>query len=112
MNPSIRRRLLVALLSATVAAWTLTAVTSYLDIRYQVDQLFDAQLAQSARVLLALNTVTIEQKAQALNKAENPTCPAPPNGCSDTATRTSWRFRSGCNRTRCCCVRPTRRTHR
>lgn len=75
MNPSIRRRLLVALLSATVAAWTLTAVTSYLDIRYQVDQLFDAQLAQSARVLLALNSVTIEQKATVLNKTDNPDLP-------------------------------------
>jgi len=52
----------VALLTATFGAWTVTAVSSYLDIRYQIDQLFDAQLAQSARVLLALNSVNLEQK--------------------------------------------------
>lgn len=75
VNPSIRRRLLIALLSATFVAWTLTAVSSYLDIRYQVDQLFDAQLAQSARVLLALNGVNLEQKASPENKADDPDLP-------------------------------------
>lgn len=76
MNPSIRRRLLFALLSATFIAWTLTAVSSYVDIRYQVDQLFDAQLAQSARVLLALNGVNLEQKANpATSNSDAPDLP-------------------------------------
>ncbi len=75
MNPSIRRRLLVALLTATLGAWTIIAVSSYLDIRYQIDQLFDAQLAQSARVLLALNSVNLEQKPGANGKPETPDLP-------------------------------------
>lgn len=70
MNPSIRRRLLVALLSTTLGAWTVIAVSSYLDIRYQIDQLFDAQLAQSARVLLALNSVNLEKKPDATGKPD------------------------------------------
>lgn len=70
MNPSIRRRLLGALLTATFGAWTVIAVSSYLDIRYQIDQLFDAQLAQSARVLLELNSVNLEQKPGANGKLE------------------------------------------
>ncbi len=59
MNHSIRRRLLVALSGAITAAWSLTVVFSYVDIRYEVTELLDAQLAQSARALLAFNTTSL-----------------------------------------------------
>lgn len=54
MKYSVRRRLLVTLLSATVLVWTGTAVVSYLDARRVVNDLFDAQLAQAAEVLMSL----------------------------------------------------------
>lgn len=56
MNHSIRRRLLMALSGAIILSWSLMAIFSYLDIRYEATELLDAQLAQSARALLAFNT--------------------------------------------------------
>lgn len=55
MNPSIRHRLLISLLSITLIIWVVTALKSYVDTRYEVQELSDAQLAQSARALLALS---------------------------------------------------------
>ncbi len=55
MNPSIRQRLLWTLLSATLAVWAGTAIKNYYDNRHEIAELFDAQLAQSARALLALS---------------------------------------------------------
>ncbi|MDH5545751.1 MAG: ATP-binding protein [Gammaproteobacteria bacterium] len=55
MFHSIRRRLLLILLSASIGLWLLAAVFSYLDTRIEVEKLFDAQLAQSGRVMLALS---------------------------------------------------------
>ena len=51
---SLRRRLLALLLGGVAAAWLVTLVFSYIDAHHEVDELFDAQLAQSAQVLLAL----------------------------------------------------------
>jgi len=53
---SLRRRLLGLLFGGIAAAWSLTMVFSYLDAHHEVDELFDAQLAQSAQTLLALAT--------------------------------------------------------
>ena len=55
MNPSIRQRLLWTLLSATLMVWVGTAIKNYYDNRREIAELFDAQLAQSARALLALS---------------------------------------------------------
>jgi len=52
---SIRRRLLVTLLSVVALSWLITALVVYLDSRHEIEELFDAQLAQSARVLLAMS---------------------------------------------------------
>ncbi len=51
---SLRRRLLGLLLGGISAAWLATAVFSYFDAHREVDELFDAQLAQVAQTLLAL----------------------------------------------------------
>ena len=51
---SLRRRLLGLLLGGVAAAWLVTMVFSYLDAHHEVDELFDAQLAQAAQTLLTL----------------------------------------------------------
>lgn len=51
---SLRRRLLGLLLGGVAAAWLAMMVLSALDAHHEVDELFDAQLAQSAQTLLAL----------------------------------------------------------
>ena len=56
MIPSIRRRLLLILLTTIGLAWGGVVALSYYLARHEVNELFDAQLAQSARVLLALVT--------------------------------------------------------
>ncbi len=51
---SLRRRLLALLLGGVTVAWLATMLFSYIDAHHEVDELFDAQLAQSAQTLLAL----------------------------------------------------------
>jgi two-component system sensor histidine kinase QseC len=51
---SLRRRLFALLLGGVTAAWLVTVVFSYVDAHHEVDELFDAQLAQAAQTLLAL----------------------------------------------------------
>ncbi|MGR9088784.1 MAG: ATP-binding protein [Gammaproteobacteria bacterium] len=52
MNYSLRHLLLVTLLSASMLIWGVTAFYSYKVTRNEVSDLFDAELAQSAKVLL------------------------------------------------------------
>lgn len=52
MNYSLRHLLIVTLLSATMLIWGVTAYFSYKVTRHEVSDLFDAELAQSAKVLL------------------------------------------------------------
>ena len=63
MSYSIRRRLLLTLLSITVAIWSVTAITSYFDARHEIGELFDAQLAVSARTLLTVAGHELEELA-------------------------------------------------
>ncbi len=53
---SLRRRLLGLLLGGVAAAWVVTMMFSYFDAHHEVDALFDAQLAQGAQTLLALDS--------------------------------------------------------
>ncbi len=50
---SLRAKLLLLLLAIISAAWVVTAGFIYFDAHHEIDELFDAQLAQSALVLLA-----------------------------------------------------------
>lgn len=61
---SIRRRLLVILLGLFLATWLGLATGTYVSTRHEVEELFDAQLAQSARVLLALLQHEIEEEKE------------------------------------------------
>jgi two-component system sensor histidine kinase QseC len=62
-SSSLRRRLLITLLGAMTLTWVVAAATSYLDIRHEVGELFDAQLAQAALVLLSISTHEVQEQA-------------------------------------------------
>jgi len=59
--PSLRRRLMLILLSLIVSAWAVTATTSYFKTKQEVETLFDAQLSQVAFTLneIAVNEYTL-----------------------------------------------------
>jgi len=63
MNASIRNRLLLILLSLIAAIWLATAASSYFTTQYEVSEIFDAQLAQSARSMLALSSHELQELA-------------------------------------------------
>lgn len=50
---SLRVRLLLLLLSATLLLWSIAAVLSYFEAHHEIDELYDAQLASTARILLS-----------------------------------------------------------
>lgn len=50
---SLRRRLLWMLLGGVSVCWLVTLAWSYVDARHEIDELFDARLAQTAQALLA-----------------------------------------------------------
>jgi two-component system sensor histidine kinase QseC len=58
---SLRRRLLLWLLTTIMLAWAATAVLSFVDAHHEIDELFDAQLAQFAKVLLAQASHELEE---------------------------------------------------
>lgn len=60
---SIRRRLLAILLGSFAAGWLVLSVLAYFSARHEIEQLFDAQLAQAARVLLGLTLHEIEEES-------------------------------------------------
>jgi two-component system sensor histidine kinase QseC len=51
---SLRRRLLALLLGGVTAGWCATLMFSYFDAHHEIDELFDAQLVQTAQTLLAM----------------------------------------------------------
>lgn len=55
MHTSIRNRLLIFLLTLVPLAWLLSAIIGYFDIRHKAEELFDAQLMQSARLIIAVS---------------------------------------------------------
>jgi len=72
MNLSLRKRLLVLLLMAIVIGWLFAAMHSYYDTRDEVEDLFDAQLAQSARALLTLSSHELSEQLAYLAQQEQP----------------------------------------
>ncbi len=54
MKVSIRKRLLLLLLGVIGSMWAIVTWRVYIDTQHEVEELFDAQLAQSARVLFGL----------------------------------------------------------
>jgi two-component system sensor histidine kinase QseC len=62
-EPSLRRRLLVLLLGAILLLWAAIAAVSFFFARHEIDELMDAQLAQSAQVIMALAQADVGQVA-------------------------------------------------
>lgn len=58
---SLRRALLIALLTAATAIWGVTAYNSYLEAREEVAELFDAELAQNSRIIRAFVENSLER---------------------------------------------------
>ena len=65
---SIRKRLLIMVLGVIAGAGGMSVWTSYRDARYEVQELFDAQLARSARLMLSL--VLTEQNDEGLQRLQ------------------------------------------
>ncbi len=59
---SIRYRLLLVLIILMCTGWSVMAVMGYLAAKHEVEELFDAQMAQSARVLMALVDEELEEE--------------------------------------------------
>ncbi len=60
-RPTIRRRLLIGLTAATVLLWCVVAVFVYIAAEKEVEEVFDATLAQEARVLATLLLHELEE---------------------------------------------------
>ena len=58
---SLRRRLLTLLLASVVAAWAITMLLTYQHAHHELDELLDAHLARSARLLLAQKGDELEE---------------------------------------------------
>ena len=65
---SLRARLLIAVGGATLLVWAITAALAYLSARHEAAELLDAQLAQSARMLL--QRVTFEDQQRRSDEGE------------------------------------------
>ena len=63
MNYSIHRRLLILLLIAICGVWSVVSWRIYIHTQYEVKELFDANLAQSAQILLSLIQHEIEEES-------------------------------------------------
>ena len=70
MNHSIKQRLLLYLISFTLVVWGVISINSYYDTRHQIEELFDAQLAQSAKVLLELSAHELHEQLAYLSMTE------------------------------------------
>ena len=67
--PSIRSRLLLWLLILFSVIWVLVTLVTYLESRHEVEELFDAQLAQSAAVLSEIGLSSLETGPSSLEQA-------------------------------------------
>ena len=66
---SIRSRLLAWLLMLFGAIWVLVTLVTYLEARHEVEELFDAQLAQSAAVLAEIGLSSLDTRGSSLEQA-------------------------------------------
>ncbi|MCF6282695.1 MAG: ATP-binding protein [Candidatus Polarisedimenticolaceae bacterium] len=62
MRPSIRRQLLVISMVIVTSMWLVTSISSYRDSQHEVEELFDTQLAQTARTLMTLVSYGLKER--------------------------------------------------
>lgn len=61
MSGSLKARLLLLALAATIAVWVATTVVTWIDAREEIDELLDAHLAQAASLLIAQSAGEVEE---------------------------------------------------
>lgn len=66
---SLRRRLLGMLLGGMAVCWLATLAFSYADAHHEIDELFDAQLAQAGQALLALASSAEDEHVEDIGAA-------------------------------------------
>ena len=71
MSYSIRQRLLVFILALTFISWVIIAVINYFNSRSEIEELFDAHLIQSAKVLLSLVDQELYEQDHYADDTEN-----------------------------------------
>jgi two-component system sensor histidine kinase QseC len=64
-NLSIRRRLLISLISTIVILWLISAYFVYLAAYHEVEEVYDAALAQQSRILTTLMVHEVEEDNEA-----------------------------------------------
>jgi two-component system, OmpR family, sensor histidine kinase QseC len=68
-GPSIRRRLLTMLISTILAVWLVVLVLVFGAARHEVQEVFDADMARSARILQVLLLHEVQEEQEFLDKA-------------------------------------------
>ncbi len=64
-NPSIRRRLLISLISTIIILWLISVYFVYLAAYHEVEEIYDAALAQESRILATLMVHEVEEDRKA-----------------------------------------------
>ena len=70
-HPSIRRRLLVMLISTILLVWLAVVLLVYIAAEHEVEEIFDADLARSARILHSLLQHEVEEEQEMALKARD-----------------------------------------
>lgn len=61
-NPSLKKRLIFLLLFFMMFSWIVTALAVYFDAEHEVEEIFDAQLVQSAQLVLIQSDSMLSKK--------------------------------------------------
>lgn len=69
MHPSIRRRLLTMLIGVILVVWLIVVLLVHRAAQHEVEEVFDADMARSARILLALLRHEAEEERELTEKA-------------------------------------------
>jgi two-component system sensor histidine kinase QseC len=68
MRPSLRQRLLIILMTIVTLTWLVTVSSGYQESLHEVEELFDARLAQTAHTLLTL----VNHELEEVNRVDDP----------------------------------------
>ena len=106
---SLRRRTLWRVMLVLVLGSALLALYNYHDSRHEIAEVYDAHLAQNARLLQGVLSLPLhEQHREDLYQALDVALGKAGRRGSGTPTRASLRFRSGATMARCWCVHRAR----
>lgn len=69
-NPSIRRRLLISLIFTIIVLWLISVYFVYVAAYHEVEEIYDAALAQESRILATLMVHEVEEDSKARDNLE------------------------------------------